>query len=77
MNIQRELKRHSITSIWHFTDKSNLASIKKYGLLSLSHLLQTNIFVPCFGVDKLKYMIVFFMKKSYNNLVLSFKINHE
>jgi len=57
MNIQSVLKRHGIKSIWHFTDKSNLASIKKYGLLSLSHLLQTNIYVPCFCADDMSHYL--------------------
>ena len=57
MNLKETLEFYSITSIWHFTDKSNLASIQKYGLLSLRLLNQYNIDVPCYGADSLSHFL--------------------
>jgi len=51
MNLQETLKYYGITSIWHFTDASNLESIKKYGILSLDLINKNKIYVPCFGAD--------------------------
>ena len=55
MNLQETLKHYGITSIWHFTDMSNLASIEKNGLLSLDLLTQQKIDVSCFGGDELSH----------------------
>ncbi len=57
MNFKETLKHYGITSIWHFTDKSNLASIKKYGLLSLRLLSQKNIDVPCYGANSFSHFL--------------------
>lgn len=55
------IKKYSIEFIWHFTDKSNLALIKKHGLLSLSEIERRGIEIPIcggnewsHGVDKQK-----------------------
>jgi len=52
MNLQETLKKFNITSIWHFTDESNLESIKKHGLLSLALLDKENINVSCYGANE-------------------------
>ena len=57
MNLQETLKFYGITSIWHFTDESNLESIKKHGLLSLDLITQQQIHVPCFGADALSHSL--------------------
>lgn len=57
MNLQETLNHYGITSIWHFTDASNLASIEKYGLLSLDLLAQQKIHVPCYGGDELSHRL--------------------
>jgi len=36
-------RKYNITSLWHFSDASNLESILKYGLLSLNALAYNNI----------------------------------
>lgn len=41
--------------VWHFTDRSNLASIMKYGLYSLEMLQKHNINVACYGADALSH----------------------
>jgi hypothetical protein len=55
MNLKRALEQYNINSIWHFTDISNLESIKKYGLLSLQLLTQKNIEVSCYGANSLSH----------------------
>ena len=55
MNLQETLNYYGITSIWHFTDESNLKSIEKNGLLSLERITQQRIHVPCFGADALSH----------------------
>lgn len=57
MNIQKVLKSHGIKSIWHFTDKSNLASIKKYGLLSLKKIEKKSVHVSFYGADSLSHSL--------------------
>jgi len=51
------MNHYNITSIWHFTDKSNLVSIEKYGLLSLEKLTQENIEVSCYGANELSHSL--------------------
>ena len=51
MNLHETLKHFNITSIWHFTDESNLASIQKHGLLSLALLHEQSIDVSCYGAN--------------------------
>ena len=55
MKLQETLNYYGITSIWHFTDASNLESIKQYGLLSLTFLEQEKIHVHCYGADRLSH----------------------
>ena len=57
MNIQSTLRNNGIKSIWHFTDKSNLASIEKYGLLCLREILTEDVHVSCFGADDLSHSL--------------------
>jgi hypothetical protein len=57
MNLQDILNQYNIKSIWHFTDESNLESIKKYGLLSLRNIIQSRINVACFGADDLSHRL--------------------
>ena len=57
MNLKETLKTHGITSIWHFTDRSNLESIKKNGLLSFALLQERNINVSCYGADELSHSL--------------------
>ena len=52
MNIQEILNRNGITSIWHFTDRSNLESITENGLLSLSNILKQDIYVSRYGASE-------------------------
>jgi hypothetical protein len=55
MNLRDTLNRYNIKSLWHFTDESNLASIQKYGLLSLELLTQRDIQVSCYGANALSH----------------------
>jgi len=55
MNIKKVLKDYGITSIWHFTDFSNLKSIEKYGILSLHNIMEKDINVSHFGADALSH----------------------
>jgi len=57
MNLKETLKTYGITSVWHFTDRSNLASIKKNGLLSLALLTRNGINVSCYGADGLSHSL--------------------
>lgn len=48
------LKRHNISTLYHFTDKSNIESIKKHGaLFSWQYCVKNNIEIPMAGGDKL------------------------
>lgn len=51
MTLQEVLNYYGIDKIWHFTDRSNLSSIKKYGLLSLNLIEKYDIDVSCFGAN--------------------------
>ena len=57
MNLQETLETYGITSVWHFTDRSNLESIEKNGLLSLFLLKEKNIDVSCYGADALSHSL--------------------
>lgn len=57
MNIRDIIEYYNITSVWHFTDRSNWKSIEKYGLLSLEKLTQKNIEVPCYGANELSHAL--------------------
>lgn len=55
MNLQETLNYYGIDSVWHFTDKSNLQSIYKHGLLSLAMIEKEGFEVPCFGANELSH----------------------
>ncbi|WP_151899697.1 DarT ssDNA thymidine ADP-ribosyltransferase family protein [Sulfurimonas hydrogeniphila] len=55
MNIQATLQNYGIKSIWHFTDLSNLESIKKHGVLSLRNIIHNRIDVACYGANELSH----------------------
>jgi len=57
MTLQQILKQHSITSVWHFTDLSNLNSIKEYGIASLEMIEKQKIEVSRFGADELSHKL--------------------
>ena len=57
MSIQETLEQYGITSLYHFTDRSNLKSIKKYGLQSLENIAQNNISVSRFGANRLSHSL--------------------
>jgi len=57
MNLKETLKHFGITSVWHFTDRSNLESIQKHGLLSLALLDRKGIDVSCYGADELSHSL--------------------
>ena len=46
-----------IESLWHFTDRSNLESIEKYGLQSLFNIGKKEIPVERFGADTLSHSL--------------------
>jgi len=44
------LKNYRVQCLWHFTDKSNLASIENFGgILSLRQITERDIKIPIFG----------------------------
>ena len=55
MTIKETLENYGITSIYHFTDKSNLEMIEKYGIQSLSNIFNFNIIVKHFGAEELSH----------------------
>ncbi len=55
MSLKKILNDYNIKSIWHFTDRSNLDSIKEHGLLSLKLLTQNSIDVSCYGAGSLSH----------------------
>ncbi len=55
MSIKSTLSKYSITSVFHFTDKSNLKSIEKYGLQSLKNIFQRGIEVSRFGAESMSH----------------------
>ncbi len=55
MTLQDTLDFYHIDKVWHFTDRSNLHSIKKHGLLSLNLIDCMGLEVPCFGADELSH----------------------
>lgn len=57
MNIEETLNYYEIKSIWHFTDRSNLESISRDGVLSLRNLIKNKIDVSCYGADDLSHRL--------------------
>jgi hypothetical protein len=55
MTLQEALDFYHIDTLWHFTDKSNLHTIKKYGILSLNLIEDVGLEVSCFGADTLSH----------------------
>jgi hypothetical protein len=55
--INNYLKVKNINYLWHFTDLSNLDSIKKYGLQSLHNINKYNIKVSRFGAEELSHSL--------------------
>lgn len=55
MSIQKVLNRNGITSIWHFTDRSNLSSILECGILSLKEIKRENVNVSRYGANELSH----------------------
>ena len=55
MNIRETLENYGITSIYHFTDKSNLEMIEKYGIQSLRNIFNFDIPVKHFGAEELSH----------------------
>jgi hypothetical protein len=56
MSIVERLHKNNISSFWHFTDISNLASIDKNGILTLENILENNLDV-CFGADSDSHLL--------------------
>ncbi len=56
MSIVETLRKHNINTVWHFTDISNLKSIKKYGILSLHEIVEKSIDAH-FGADDLSHSL--------------------
>jgi hypothetical protein len=54
------LASKGINSFWHFTDASNLESIKKYGLKSLWEIKRNNIKVNRFGGNELSHFLDYY-----------------
>ena len=55
------IEKYGFDGVWHFTDRENLESIQKHGLLSLAETQQRNIKIPkpggndwSYGADKIK-----------------------
>jgi len=51
------LKENGINYFWHFTDKSNLESIRKYGIQSLWFINHSGIKVKHYGANELSHKI--------------------
>ncbi len=54
------LKYHGIQSLWHFTDRSNLESIQKYGILSLKKIEKQRINIQHTGADTLSHSLDYY-----------------
>jgi len=57
VKIKKYLKKKGITSVWHFTDRSNLQSIMKHGILSLKKIEKQKIKVELTGADLLSHSL--------------------
>ena len=56
-DIKDFLKYKGIESVWHFTDRSNLESIQKYGILSLKKIEKQKINIQRTGADTLSHSL--------------------
>jgi hypothetical protein len=57
MGIIETLEQFGITSVYHFTDRSNLQTIERYGLQSLRNIENLNIPVQHFGAERLSHQL--------------------
>ena len=57
MSIVSSLSKYGITSVYHFTDESNLKSIEKYGIQSLKNIAKYGINVSRFGAENLSHIL--------------------
>lgn len=57
MNIKNKLAEYGITSVYHFTDKSNLKSIQENGLQSLFNIEEESIDVSHFGANDFSHQL--------------------
>jgi len=55
MELSKLFRQYNVASIWHFTDASNFATIKKYGLLCLKLIEQKGVSVNCFGGNAISH----------------------
>lgn len=55
MGIKETLENYGITSIYHFTDKSNLKMIEKFGIQSLKNIFSLDIPVKHFGAEEISH----------------------
>lgn len=51
MKVEKILNPYGINSFWHFTDRSNIESILRYGILSLNHIVNKDIQVSQYGAS--------------------------
>ena len=56
MSTIETLRNNNISSLWHFTDRSNVASIMENGILSLKKIHENNV-EACFGADELSHFL--------------------
>ena len=56
MSTIETLQNNNIKSLWHFTDRSNVESIMKNGILSLKKIRSKNV-DACFGADELSHYL--------------------
>lgn len=69
------IEKYKIECVWHFTDKSNLDSIKEHGLLSFAELEERGIKIPCPGGNDWSHNADK-MKGVHKYVHLSFVRNH-
>lgn len=55
MKLASILSHYQVTSIWHFTDRSNYNSIQKHGLLCLEYIENRGVNVNCYGGNALSH----------------------
>ncbi len=56
MKTINSLNKQGIHSLWHFTDLSNIVSIKKYGILSLKRITKLGVNAK-YGADTLSHSL--------------------
>ncbi len=73
--MERIIEKWGISCLFHFTDRSNLKNIEKYGLLSLEKIKSNNITINCFGANDWSHDADR-RKELHRYVHLSFKRNH-